>query len=160
MASNKELLKELDGVLTGFWLTDLANFCAHFFAGVKDINWIGFYLTDGERLRLGPFAGRVACTEIDFTRGVCGEAFSNDQLMKVDDVSTFANHIVCDANSKSELVIPFHVNGELCGVLDIDAPVKARFTDKEVALFTEALNMLAARISYFPSFHESSSKGL
>lgn len=154
-----ELIKELDGLLTGFWLTDLANFCAHFYAGVGDINWIGFYLTDGERLRLGPFNGKVACTEIPFDKGVCGASFSRDEVMVVDDVHTFAGHIACDSASLSELVIPLHVNGELCGVLDIDSPSRARFSSAEVELFTRALSILTGRLSYFPSFHESSSKG-
>lgn len=155
----KELLKELDSLLTGFWLTDLANFTAHFYQNIPNINWIGFYLTDGERLRLGPFQGKVACTEIDFDRGVCGAAFSKDEVMNVPDVHKFAGHIACDSASRSELVIPFDVNGELCGVLDIDSPLEARFTDKDVELFTKAIEVLAKRINYFPSFHESSNKG-
>lgn len=154
--NNKELLKELDSILTGFWLTDLANFAAHFHANVPNINWIGFYLSDGVRLRLGPFHGKVACTEIDFNRGVCGAAFSKPEIMNVPDVHKFEGHIACDASSKSELVIPFEVNGDLCGVLDIDSPIENRFSEKEVELFTKAVEILANRISYFPSFHESS----
>ena len=152
---HKELLKELDAILTGFWLTDLANFSAHFYANVPDVNWIGFYLSDGERLRLGPFHGKVACTEIDFDRGVCGAAFSKREIMNVPDVHKFKGHIACDSASRSELVIPFEVNGDLCGVLDIDSPIENRFSEKEVELFTKAVELLAKRISYFPSFHES-----
>jgi L-methionine (R)-S-oxide reductase len=157
--NSKELLKELDGLLTGFWLTDLSNFSAHFFAGVPDINWIGFYLTDGERLRLGPFAGKIACTEIEFDRGICGAAFTKDEVMNVPDVHKFPGHIACDSASRSELVLPFDVNGELCGVLDIDSPLVDRFSQRDVELFTKALEVLTRRINYFPSFHESSNKG-
>ncbi len=157
--NHKELLKELDSLLTGFWLTDLANFTAHFHANVPNINWIGFYLTDGERLRLGPFHGKVACTEIDFDRGVCGAAFTKHEVMNIPDVHKFPGHIACDSTSKSELVIPFEVNGDLCGVLDIDSPTEGRFTASEVELFAKAIEILAKRINYFPSFHESSSKG-
>ena len=152
----KELLKELDSLLTGFWLTDLANFAAHFYASVPNINWIGFYLSDGERLRLGPFNGKVACTEIEFTRGVCGAAYTQEKTMVVDDVHKFPGHIACDAASESELVIPLHVNGELVGVLDVDSPMKSRFKEADIRMFTEAAEILTKKLTYFPSFHESS----
>ena len=39
--------------------------------------------------------------------------------------------MLCDANSKSEIVIPIHVNDEIIGVLDIDAPITDRFTNED-----------------------------
>lgn len=155
-AVSRELLKELDGLLTGFWLTDLSNFAALFYDRVPDLNWIGFYLSDGERLRLGPFHGKIACTDIEFSKGVCGASFSQKKTIAVDDVHKFPGHIACDAASESELVIPLNVNGELVGVLDIDSPKKARFKSQDVELFEQAAALLTKRISYFPSFHESS----
>jgi L-methionine (R)-S-oxide reductase len=144
--SKNPLLAQLEALLTGFWLTDLSNFAAFFFHEIKDINWIGFYLTDGERLRLGPFAGKPACVDIAFNRGVCGAAFTQQKLMIVDDVHEFPGHIACDAASNSELVIPFYVNGNLVGVLDVDSPLKKRFTKQEAELFSAALSLLAGKI--------------
>ncbi len=140
------ILRELEALLTGFWLTDLANFSAFFFHEIRDINWIGFYFSDGERLRLGPFAGKPACVEIAFTRGVCGAAFTDRKIMIVADVHEFPGHITCDAASNSELVIPFFVNGKLVGVLDVDSPLKKRFSSDDATLFRDALSLLAAKI--------------
>ncbi|HDY7832040.1 TPA: GAF domain-containing protein, partial [Vibrio vulnificus] len=35
----------------------------------------------------------------------------------------------CDAASNSEIVIPFSINGQLAGVLDIDSPSVGRFSE-------------------------------
>jgi L-methionine (R)-S-oxide reductase len=144
------LIAELDALLTGYWLTDLANFAAFFFHEVQDINWIGFYLNDGKKLRLGPFAGKPACVEIAFDRGVCGAAFSQRKMMVVDDVHSFKGHITCDAASNSELVFPLVINGKLVGVLDIDSPLKSRFGAAEVELFRSALATLSNKVTEIP----------
>jgi GAF domain-containing protein len=139
------LLNQLDSLLTGFWLTDLANFSAFFFYELPNINWIGFYLTDGKQLRLGPFSGKPACVEIAFSRGVCGTAFSGDKTLIVPDVHAFPGHITCDPASRSELVIPFRVGGRPVGVLDVDSPILNRFTEEEARLLSDALAILAKR---------------
>lgn len=139
-------LTELNSLLTGYWLTDLANFSAFFFHEIPNINWIGFYLSDGKKLRLGPFAGKPACVEIAFNRGVCGAAFSSETITIVDDVHEYPSHITCDAASKSELVLPFYVNGQLKGVLDIDSPEKKRFSKSDAEFFESALKILSDKI--------------
>lgn len=128
--------------MTGFWLTDLANLCAFFYHNTPNINWIGFYLSDGKSLRLGPFAGSPACVEIAFNRGVCGAAYTQQKPMIVANVDEFPGHISCDPRSKSELVIPFTLAGTLRGVLDIDSPKLARFTENDQEFFVEALRIL------------------
>ncbi|MGA9275086.1 MAG: GAF domain-containing protein, partial [Candidatus Cybelea sp.] len=64
----------------------------------------------------------------------------------VDDVDAFADHIVCDTASRSEIVVPFFIGGELAGVFDCDSPVLARFTSTDraaierlVCAFTESV---------------------
>jgi len=42
-------------------------------------------------------------------------------------VSAFPGHIACDAESRSELVVPLLASNELLGVLDLDSPLLARF---------------------------------
>lgn len=142
MNDSQEILNELKGLMTGFWLTDLANFSAHLYHSVQDLNWIGFYLSDGKKLRLGPFAGKPACVEIEFDRGVCGKAYRERQTLRVDDVHAFPGHITCDPASRSELVIPFYVQGKLVGVLDIDSPKPARFSEADAVFFQEAIQVL------------------
>ncbi|WP_213606393.1 GAF domain-containing protein [Staphylococcus capitis] len=114
---------------------------------LDQVNWVGFYLIEDNELILGPFQGHPACVHIEIGKGVCGTAVSEDATQRVSDVHQFPGHIACDANSKSEIVIPIHVNDKIIGVLDIDAPIKDRFTwdDQEgleqvVQILEEQLN--------------------
>ena len=95
---------------------------------LDQVNWVGFNLIEDNELILGPFQGHPACVHIEIGKGVCGTAVSEDATQRVSDVHKFPGHIACDANSKSEIVIPIHVNDKIIGVLDIDAPIKDRFT--------------------------------
>ncbi|MBO0371081.1 GAF domain-containing protein [Staphylococcus capitis] len=95
---------------------------------LDQVNWVGFYLIEDNELILGPFQGHPACVHIEIGKGVCGTAVSEHATQRVSDVHQFPGHIACDANSKSEIVIPIHVNDKIIGVLDIDAPIKDRFT--------------------------------
>ena len=117
-------------------LSNLANISALIRFTLPEINWSGFYfLLDGV-LNLGPFCGMPACIRIPLGRGVCGTAAQQDKFQCVPDVHAFPGHIACDSNSRSELVIPLHLDGRVVGVLDIDSPVLNRFGDPEVAFFT------------------------
>jgi L-methionine (R)-S-oxide reductase len=120
---------ELEAYLTGHWLTDLSNFSAFVFHTLPNLNWAGFYLFDGEKLRLGPFVGKPACTEIRLGRGVCGSAFVEKKALIVPDVQAFPGHIACDSASRSELVLPLLAGEECYGVFDLDSPTLARFQE-------------------------------
>ncbi|NLZ76951.1 MAG: GAF domain-containing protein [Spirochaetales bacterium] len=112
----------------------LANAAALLWEETEGISWLGFYLTDREtgKLILGPFQGKVACTEIPIGKGVCGKAAELKKAILVPDVHAFEGHIVCDDASLSELVVPLiDPRGEVVGVLDIDSPLKGRFTTED-----------------------------
>lgn len=115
------------------WLSNAANLAALIFHALPDLNWTGFYVLDGEILRLGPFQGKPACTEIALGKGVCGTAAATQKTLLVPDVHQFAGHIACDSASKSEIVIPLIVRGKVWGVLDIDSPVLARLDETDRA---------------------------
>lgn len=84
--------------------------------------WIGFYLKNDGQLVLGPFQGPVACTRINFDRGVCGHAYTKRETIIVPNVDEFPGHIECNSASKSEIVLPmFGRGGEVFGVLDVDS---------------------------------------
>lgn len=117
-------------------IANLANVAALIYNETKNINWAGFYLLKGETLVLGPFQGKPACIEIPISRGVCGAAAREDRVMSVNDVHSFPGHIACDPDSRSELVVPLHKDGKVFGVLDIDSPVKDRFTDEDSRTFS------------------------
>ena len=112
-------------------VANLANASALLNQALADINWVGFYLREGDKLVLGPFQGKTACIEIPFGRGVCGTAAAKDETQLVKDVHEFPGHIACDSASNSEIVIPLHKNGIVAAVLDIDSPTRCRFTEAD-----------------------------
>lgn len=113
------------------WLPVLSNAAALLWESLENINWAGFYLTQGESLLLGPFQGKVACIRIPYGRGVCGTAAAEDKTQRVPDVHAFSGHIACDSASRSEIVVPLHCGGAVVGVLDIDSPTEGRFTEQD-----------------------------
>jgi len=131
MQIDEELLSQWNGLRTGYWPTDLANASALLNERMADLNWVGFYLLDGETLRLGPFQGQVACTIIPPGKGVCGLAAEAGLTQIVHDVRAFTGHIACDARSRSELAVPLVKDGRVWGVLDLDSPLLDRFRPAE-----------------------------
>ena len=113
---------------SGHFIPLMSNVSALIFSQLTEINWAGFYLVMDGALILGPFQGKVACVRIEKGKGVCGTAWEKDSVQLVPDVHAFPGHIACDSASRSEIVVPIHRDGEVCGVLDIDSPVKDRFS--------------------------------
>jgi len=112
-------------------VANLANASALLWEALPKINWAGFYLLEGEVLVLGPFQGKTACIEIPVGRGVCGTAVAENATQLVDDVHQFPGHIACDCASNSEIVVPLRKDGKVIGVLDIDSPAFARFSNAD-----------------------------
>ncbi|QTH44406.1 GAF domain-containing protein [Cohnella sp. LGH] len=126
-------------------IANLANASALLNQFLEEINWVGFYLLEGEKeLVLGPFQGLPACIRIPLGKGVCGAAAQKGETIVVDDVHQYPGHIACDAASNSEIVLPLRDrNGRLIGVLDIDSPRFSRFDEDDVRglnRFVEALS--------------------
>ena len=114
-------------------LAAAGNFVALLYNALVDVNWLGIYVLRGDELVLGPFQGKPACTRIALDEGVCGAAASTLQTQRVADVHAFPGHIVCDPDSRSELVVPLLAHGQLIGVLDIDSPITRRFSEADQA---------------------------
>ncbi|EPC8422330.1 MULTISPECIES: GAF domain-containing protein [Bacillus] len=125
------VIKQLDALLTGEpnVVANLSNASALLNQFLDRVNWVGFYVTDGNQLVLGPFQGMPACVRIPFGRGVCGVAAETKTTQLVADVHQFPGHIACDSASNSEIVVPIVKEGTIIGVLDIDSPEKNRFDE-------------------------------
>ena len=121
-----ELIRDVE-----YDISNLANASALLYTELDRLNWAGFSLLRNGRLELGPFQGKVACTVIGMGKGVCGTAAAEDRTVLVPDVHLFPGHIACDSASESEIVVPVHMHGALYGVLDIDSPVKDRFSEED-----------------------------
>lgn len=109
-------------------LANAANFAALIFQEIPNVSWAGFYYADRHGdLVLGPFGGKPACTRLPKGRGVCGAAFTSRATIVVDDVYARADHIVCDAAARSEMVVPIGSGDDVYGVFDLDSAQPARF---------------------------------
>ncbi|MEJ8569459.1 GAF domain-containing protein [Elongatibacter sediminis] len=115
-------------------IANAANLSALLFMSLEDVNWAGFYFLRGDTLLVGPFQGKPACVSIPLGQGVCGTAAQTRKTQRVDDVNRFDGHIACDADSRSEIVVPLVREGELLGVLDIDSPEPNRFSAEDQAI--------------------------
>jgi len=120
------LLEESDDLVS-----NLSNASALIKLFLDEINWAGFYLMKNGALILGPFQGKPAVTKISMGQGVCGTAAEEKKTKRIDNVHACNNHIVCDVNSSSEIVVPIIANNQVLGVLDIDSPIMARFDEED-----------------------------
>lgn len=104
--------------------------------------WVGFYIVREEELVLGPFQGPVACTRIRKGRGVCGACWQNGASVIVPDVGKFPGHIACSSLSRSEIVVPFFMDGKIAAVLDVDSDQYNQFDETDQMYLEKMLKLL------------------
>ncbi len=127
-------------------ISSLANLTAALKQTFEKISWVGFYILEGNYLYLGPFQGKVACTKIEIGKGVCGTAAQKMETVIVPDVNKFPGHIACDADSKSEIVVPIIRNKKVYGVLDLDSNSYNAFDEIDKKYLEELTNFLSKDI--------------
>ncbi len=126
--------------------TDVISILANTSAALKEafgFFWIGFYIVKDGELHVGPFQGSAACYRIKKGKGVCGTAWKDATTQVVPDVELFPGHIACSSDSRSEIVVPIMVNGEVYGVLDIDSDELATFDDTDRIYLEKMMSILA-----------------
>jgi len=145
-AAGGTLAAQARGLLSGYRdrIANAANLSALLFLELPDINWVGFYFLREGKLVLGPFQGKPACVTIPLGAGVCGTAAATRTTQRVADVHSFAGHIACDINSRSEIVVPLVRHERLIGVLDIDSPIANRFSVEDQKLIEEIVGIYLA----------------
>lgn len=131
----QRLAQQAEGLLSvsSNRISNAANLSALLYQELPEISWVGFYFLQGETLMVGPFQGKPACVNIGLGKGVCGSAALLGETIRVADVDTFDGHIACDANARSEIVVPLFIQGELLGVLDVDSTLLNRFSEADEA---------------------------
>lgn len=127
-------------------IANLANASALLNFYLEDINWVGFYLYDGNELVLGPFQGLPACIRIPLGKGVCGTSAERRETLRIQDVHAFPGHIACDAASNSEIVVPIVKDDRLLGVLDIDSPLQGRFDEEDQDFLEQFVRTLTQQL--------------
>ncbi|MER1978530.1 GAF domain-containing protein [Pseudocitrobacter faecalis] len=143
------------------FLVMMANASALLNERLNDVNWVGFYLVKDKNLTLGPFQGKIACTQIPWGVGVCGSAITQSKSLRIDDVHQFDGHIACDSASNSELALPITINNQRVGVLDIDSPLFSRFSEEDergMSAFIDIFSLLAKDTDYSKYFDCHSSE--
>jgi L-methionine (R)-S-oxide reductase len=114
---------------------------------VPDYNWVGIYLLDGNELVLGPFVGKPSPhTRIPLGRGICGAAATEKTTIIVDDVNADPRYLACSLETKSEIVVPIMIGGEVLGEIDIDSDHQAAFTAEDQTLLEAVAAQLAPRL--------------
>ena len=153
--SKQELYRYMNMKLLGIlsaepdWLANLCNAAALMNQLLDEINWVGFYLQKGEtELILGPFQGKPACVHLYYGKGVCGTAAESKEIQLVPDVHAFEGHVACDADSRSEIVLPLIVDGQVVGVLDIDSPVLNRFDEEDAEGLSKIVKTLVEHLNW------------
>lgn len=142
-----EVIPQIEALTAGE--SDLVANLANIAAVLKEafgFFWVGFYLKKEDQLVLSAFQGPLACTRIDFNKGVCGLSYTTGESVIVPDVENFPGHIACSSASKSEIVVPiFDGAGGVFGVLDVDSDELDDFSDTDA----EGLGRIAKIIEKF-----------
>ena len=115
-------------------IANMANISALIWQYVPGLNWAGFYRVIDDELVLGPFQGKTACIRIAIGAGV---------VQRVADVHAFPGHIACDADSRSELVVPVLKDGAVIAVLDLDSPLPDHFRPEDEAGMVQLIEAIA-----------------
>ncbi len=105
--------------------------------------WVGFYRVFDDQLLLGPFQGPIACTRIEYGKGVCGTAWKEERVMIVPDVDQFPGHIACSSLSRSEIVVPVWSGDKVIAVLDVDSDQLNAFDSFDSRYLVKICNLLA-----------------
>jgi len=114
---------------------------------MPDYTWVGIYLLDGNELVLGPFAGKPSPhTRIALGRGICGAAAAEEQTIIVDDVNKDPRYLACSLETRSEIVVPIMLDGQVLGEIDIDSDKLAAFGRADQALLEQVAQHLAPRL--------------
>ena len=145
------LVEQLESLISkdNYEITTLSNMSALIFYSLQDVSWAGFYLVKDGKLILGPFQGKIACTEIKFGKGVCGTTAEKKETIIVKNVHEFPGHIACDSESNSEIVVPIFKNGVLYGVLDLDSKKLERYDENDKLLLESLVKVLEKKLLDF-----------
>jgi len=119
----KELLVDVEAATASASGQEARQRVVKLLNGVPTYHWVGIYLVKGNDLRLAAWAGPAATvhTVIPIGKGVCGWAAKSGRTEIVSDVSKDPRYLECFANTRSEIVVPIHLDGRVVGEIDVDS---------------------------------------
>jgi len=142
----KSLLPQLKALVEGEsdWIANLSNIMSALKFSM-DFFWVGIYFVKDNQLVLGPFQGPIACTRINFGKGVCGASWEQKKTIVVEDVDQFPGHIACSSLSRSEIVLPaFNSKNEVFLILDVDSEHLAYFDETDRIYLEQVMELITA----------------
>ncbi len=129
-------------------ISNLSNVTAILKEALDKTSWVGFYFLKNDKLYLGPFQGKVACTVIEIGKGVCGTSAAKKETIIVDNVDKFPGHIACDSGSRSEIVLPLIKNEKIFGVLDLDSYQLSAFNFLDKKYLEQICKLLSDKLVF------------
>jgi GAF domain-containing protein len=150
-----DVMREVDEAARAARSADelMQSICESLHQGMLKYNWVGFYMIQddagaGERvLQLGRFVGSMTPhTRIRLNQGVCGAAASTGKTLVVDDVNSEPRYLACSLETKSEIVAPILVRGQVVGEIDIDSHFPAAFTADDRKLVEHCAELVGRRL--------------
>jgi L-methionine (R)-S-oxide reductase len=154
----KDLIPELDTLAAAASSASevMSGIVALLHKNLLKYNWVGFYMIEkeagGDVLVLGPFKGSMTPhTRIPLNQGICGAAASSGKTVIVDDVNSDSRYLACSVETKSEIVVPVFVAGNVVGELDIDSHFRAAFALDDQKLCEHAAKLLGNWIEAHPN---------
>ena len=139
----ESLIPQIEALVSGEpdFIANLSNIAAAL-RQAMNFFWVGFYLVKENQLVLGPFQGPIACTRINFGKGVCGTSWEEKRVLIVENVDEFPGHFACSSDSKSEIVLPALKNGEVFLVLDVDSDKLADFDNVDEEYLSRVMRLI------------------
>lgn len=154
--SKQDLARELEQLAAGAPTVEhlMTAIVSRLAERLETYNWVGFYLLEpGTReLVLGPFTGApTPHTRIPLNQGICGAAASSGRTVVVDDVHSDPRYLACSLETKSEIVAPIFVRGEVVGELDIDSHFPAAFGPDDQQLVEHCARLVGRYLEQTPA---------
>ena len=148
-----DVIREVDQAARAARSADelMHSICERLHERMLKYNWVGFYMIEddgGERvLQLGRFVGSMTPhTRIQLNQGICGAAASTGKTVVVDDVKSDPRYLACSIETKSEIVAPIFVRGQVVGELDIDSHFPAAFAADDRRLVEHCAELVGRRL--------------
>src|SRR5699024_7681844 len=128
-------------------ITIFSNISSLLYSNLPNVNWLGFYFIKNEELLLCRFQGQQACSHLKLESGGGGDAVTERNLINVEHLYEYPNHIFCDSNSESEIVLHIFADNTVIGVLEIDAQTIHRCNKEDEANLQNIVELIERKLT-------------
>lgn len=107
--------------------------------------WVGIYDVSADAVNIIAYSGPGAPQYPAFPRdrGLTGEMLRTGQTVVVGDVTADPNYLTAFGTTRSEMIVPVRVNGEIAGTIDVESERVSAFSDSDRAWLERVATVLA-----------------